>query len=97
MRTPHALLAFLLLSGTGAVRAEALDILACGTPERQAVTPTDKLDCEWKNGNFKATLAQLYHESWRMVDTEFFDATRQVIYLERPEAAAPAAAPTATP
>jgi hypothetical protein len=64
--------------------AGSLDILACGSPEKQAVSPTDKLSCEWKNGLFEATLAQLYDQGWRIADAVFFDQVRPVLYLERP-------------
>jgi hypothetical protein len=78
-----------LLPGS-AVAAEELDILACGSTEKQAVSPTDKLNCEWKNGLFDATLAQLYSQGWRMADATFFDHVRPVLYLERPVVAAAA-------
>lgn len=69
-----------------ASQAAGFDILACSTREKLAVTPTDKLNCEWKNGVMDATLAQLYHENWRLIIAEFFNGDREVLYLERPEA-----------
>ncbi len=79
----------LLLLTAASATAGGVDILACGTKEKSAVTPTDQLNCEWKNGLFDATLAQLYLEGWRIAEVAFFDGTREVIYLERAEAAAP--------
>lgn len=70
-----------------ASHAAGFDILACSTKEKLAVTPTDKLNCEWKNGVMDATLAQLYNDGWRLIDAEFFNGDREVLYLERPEAA----------
>lgn len=81
----------LLLLTAGSAGAAGVDILACGTKEKAAVTPTDSLNCEWKNGVFVATLAQLYVEGWRLVEVAFFDGTREVLYLERPEPAEKAA------
>lgn len=78
-----ALAAMLTLSGP-ALGAGELDILACGSSEKQAVSPTDTLKCEWKNGLFEATLAQLYSQGWRIADAVFFDHVRPVLYLERP-------------
>ena len=83
-----ALTLMLMLSGP-AMGAGELDILACGSSEKQAVSPTDKLNCEWKNGFFEATLAQLYSQGWRMTEAVFFDQVRPVVYLERPIAAGP--------
>lgn len=81
-RHTRLLLPLLLFAGTA--QATPLDILACATKEKQAVTPTDSLNCEWKNGLFDATLAQLYVEGWRLIEVAFFDGTREVLYLERP-------------
>lgn len=86
MKIRHACALLILLSGPAAASGE-LDILACGSSEKQAVSPTDKLSCEWKNGLFEATLAQLYSQGWRMADAVFFDQVRPVLYLERPVAA----------
>jgi len=90
MRFPSIRLAgsllFLATAGT-AHAAGGVDILACATKEKAAITPTDPINCEWKNGLFDATLAQLYMDGWRMVEVAFFDGTREVIYLERPEVA----------
>lgn len=69
--------------------AQPLDILGCIPKESEAVSPTDSLDCQWKNGELSATLAQLYIEGWRMTATAFYDDTKQVIYLERPVPAPP--------
>jgi hypothetical protein len=77
-------LLFLATAGS-AHAAGGVDILACGTKEKAAITPTDPIHCEWKNGLFDATLAQLYMDGWRMVQVAFFDGTREVIYLERAE------------
>jgi hypothetical protein len=87
MTMQHARLAATLLALSCAPLAAAageLDILACGSGEKQAVSPTDPLKCEWKNGLFEATLAQLYSQGWRMADAVFFDHVRPVLYLERP-------------
>lgn len=84
-------LAPLLLICAGTAQAEGYDILACAPTEKEAVTPTDTLKCEWKNGLFEATLAQLYGEGWRLLEAAFYDDTREVLYLER--AIAVAAAP----
>lgn len=92
IRSPAVLLLPLLLM-TGAAHSKDVDILACATKEKEAVTPTDPLNCEWKNGLLDATLAQLYVEGWRLIEVAFFDGTREVLYLERPVAAAPASAP----
>lgn len=96
IRSPAVLLLPLLLM-TGAAQAGGLDILACATKEKEAVTPTDPLNCEWKNGLLDATLAQLYVEGWRLVEVAFFDGTREVLYLERPVAAPPAPVLSVTP
>lgn len=69
--------------------AQPLDILGCVPKEDEAVSPTDSLNCQWKNGELSATLAQLYIEGWRMAVTAFYDDTKQVIYLERPVQAPP--------
>lgn len=69
--------------------AQPLDILGCIPKENEALSPTDSLDCQWKNGVLSATLAQLYVEGWRMAATAFYDDTKQVIYLERPVQAPP--------
>lgn len=94
-RTPKRRLplfsSLLVLAASGDVSAQSYDILACSVGEKAAVTPTDKLDCEWKNGLFVSTLAQLYGEHWRLVETAFFDGTRQVLYLERAPGTAPPA------
>lgn len=87
-RASCALAAMLMLSGPVSAAGE-LDILACGSSDKQAVSPTDKLNCEWKNGLFEATLAQLYSQGWRMTETVFFDHVRPVVYLERSASAAP--------
>lgn len=83
-----AISSLLLLASSTGVHAAGVDILACATKEKAAITPTDPINCEWKNGLFDATLAQLYLDGWRMVEVAFFDGTREVIYLERPEAPA---------
>lgn len=95
MKSPlkSSLLALALLA-TAAPAMAGFDILACSTKEKTAVTPTDPLNCEWKNGLMDATLAQLYTQGWRLIDAEFFNGDREVLYLERPEATA-AAAPAA--
>jgi hypothetical protein len=85
-RTFCSAVTLFLMAGSAAAAGE-LDILACGSSEKQAVSPTDKLSCEWKNGLFEATLAQLYSEGWRMAEAVFFDQVRPVLYLERPVAA----------
>ena len=82
------LLAMAMPAMSHAAAPGEFDILACGSSEKQAVSPTDKLRCEWKNGLFEATLAQLYSEGWRMAEAVFFDQVRPVLYLERPVAAA---------
>ncbi|MGQ0621212.1 MAG: hypothetical protein ACT4QA_15035 [Panacagrimonas sp.] len=66
-----------------AVHSADVDILACAPKDKDAVTPTDLLSCQWKNGGFDATLAQVYSDGWRLIDTAFFEGDRQVIYLER--------------
>jgi hypothetical protein len=86
--TLYSIAMWLLMSGSVAA-ADRLDILACGSSEKLAVSPTDKLSCEWKNGLFEATLAQLYSEGWRLADAVFFDQVRPVLYLERPVSVAP--------
>lgn len=83
----YAAAALLPLSGP-IHAAGSLDILACGSAEKQAVSPTDKLNCEWKNGVFEATLAQLYGDGWRVAQAVFFDSVRPILYLERPVMAA---------
>ena len=83
----------LLLATAGTAHAGGVDILACATKEKAAITPTDSVNCEWKNGLFDATLAQLYMEGWRIAEVAFFDGTREVIYLERPEKPAETPAP----
>lgn len=93
MIKPTVALLFPLLLLSGPVAANSLDILACATKEKEAVTPTDPLNCEWKNGLLDATLAQLYMDGWRLVEVAFFDGTREVLYLERPVGATPAASP----
>jgi len=88
----YAAAALLLLAGPVHAAGD-LDILACGSSEKQAVSPTDKLNCEWKNGLFEATLAQLYGDGWRVAEAAFFDSVRPVLYLERPVVAAVPATP----
>lgn len=87
------MLSLLLLAGPAS--ATGLDILACATKEKLAVTPTDPLHCEWKNGLFDATLAQLYVDGWRLAEVAFFEGSREVLYLERPVAVAATETPTA--
>lgn len=60
------------------------DILGCATREREAVTPNDPLDCQWKEGAFGTSLVQLYRQGWRLIDAEYFDDDHPVFYLERP-------------
>ena len=78
------------LALTSAVASAGMDILACGTKEKEAVTPSDPLNCQWKHGPLDTTLAQLYEQGWRLIDAEFFNGDRPVLYLER--AAMPAGA-----
>ncbi len=85
-----ASLTLLLLASAVPASAAGVDILACGTKEKAAITPTDQVNCEWKNGLFDATLAQLYLDGWRLAHVAFFDGTREVMYLERPEMVAKA-------
>ncbi len=73
----RCLAGFLFLFATaGVANAGGVDILACGTKEKSAITPTDPINCEWKNGLLDATLAQLYMDGWRIVQVAFFDGTR---------------------
>lgn len=85
---PRRLSLSLLISALGVASPPAwsadADILACAAREKEAIAPTDILNCQWKNGIFDATLVQIYSEGWRIVETAFFDGTRQVIYLEKP-------------
>lgn len=61
------------------------EILACATMEKIAVTPGDPLECEaGDQQRFKATLAGLYTEGWRLIEVAFFENSREVLYLERP-------------
>lgn len=77
---------FLLSLATLApAQAAGVDILACATQQKAAITPTDPINCEWKHGPFDATLVQLYADGWRIAQVAFFDGTREVIYLERSE------------
>ncbi len=92
-RSLYTAAALLMLLSGPAGAAGGLDILACGSSEKQAVSPTDKLNCEWKNGLFDATLAQLYSDGWRVAEAVFFDSVRPVLYLERPVVAAAPATP----
>lgn len=71
----------------------ATDILACSIAEKAAVTPTDPLNCQWKNGLLDTTLAQLYVDGWRLIEVGFFDGNREVLYLER---STPAATPVSS-
>lgn len=71
-----------------AAHAADVDILACAAKEKEAISPTDVLNCQWKNGVFDATLTQIYSDGWRIIETAFFDGNRQVIYLEKPTAPA---------
>jgi hypothetical protein len=66
------------------VGATGFDILGCTTREREALTPTDPLDCQWREGAFESSLTQLYHQGWRLLDAEYFDDDQPVFYLERP-------------
>lgn len=95
MQTLHSLFFSLTLVTAAPVQA-GLDILACSTKNKEAVTPTDPLRCEWKNGFLDATLAQLYVDGWRLIEVAFFEGTREVLYLERPEIVAGTPGP-ATP
>ena len=80
----HRNLLFLLALAAGSANAQAgMDILACGTKEREAVTPSDPLNCQWKLGPLDTTLAQLYEQNWRLIEAEFFNGDRAVLYLER--------------
>lgn len=74
-----------LILGFVSMQAEAIEILGCATEEKTAVSPSDKLQCEGREGNLAATLLELYSEGWRLIDTEFFERDRQVLYLEREE------------
>lgn len=96
MQTFRRLLTALALTTAAPVHA-GLDILACSTKLKEAVTPTDTLQCEWKNGVLTATLAQLYGDGWRLIEVAFFEGNREVLYLERPEPAAAATGPVAAP
>ncbi|MGQ0699796.1 MAG: hypothetical protein ACT4PZ_16330 [Panacagrimonas sp.] len=87
-----SLLALVLFTASTPAFA-GMDILACSTPEKAAITPTDPLNCQWKNGLLDATLAQLYVDGWRLVEVGFFNGDREVLYLERPIAAAAATKP----
>tara|TARA_R110000787_G_scaffold97889_9_gene201715 strand:+ start:1694 stop:2023 length:330 start_codon:yes stop_codon:yes gene_type:complete len=62
--------------------AAATEILGCASDDRFAVTPSDKLRCEGRNGELSSTLLDLYAAGWRLIDTEFYDKDRQVFYLE---------------
>lgn len=87
MRIFRTLLTALALT-TAAPAHAGFDILACSTKEKEAVTPTDTLHCEWKNGALETTLVQLYADGWRLIEVAFFEGTREVLYLERATASA---------
>lgn len=73
----------LALTTAGFTAHAGVDILACGTKEKEAVTPADPLNCHSKDGTLDSTLAELYEQNWRLIDAEFFNGDRAVLYLER--------------
>lgn len=89
-------LACLACGLAGPVHAD-VDILGCATREREAVTPTDPLDCQWKEGAFGSSLVQLYAQGWRLIDAEYFDDDQPVFYLERSIASGVTASPEQDP
>lgn len=92
MTLHRSFLLALALAASSATAHAGMEILACGTKEKEAVTPSDPLNCHGKQGTLDTDLAQLYEQGWRLIDTEFFNGDRAVLYLERattPAAAAP--------
>lgn len=76
------LLALVLLASSATAHA-GVEILACGTKEKEAVTPIDPLNCHGKSGSLDSSLAELYEQNWRLIEAEFFNGDRAVLYLER--------------
>lgn len=72
----------------------AFDILGCATRAREAITPSDPLDCHGKEGAFESTLVDLYGQGWRLIDAEYFAGDEPVFYLERAIPAVAVPAPT---